>query len=48
MIAFNNQRKEKEISQLKNTKPKILECEIQFNPVGGPGPEDCTDHISKS
>ena len=48
MIAFNNQRKEKEISQLKNTKPKNLEREIQFNPVRGPGPEDCTDHISKS
>ena len=31
MIAFNNQRKEKEISQLKNTEPKSLEREIQFN-----------------
>ena len=35
MIAFNNKRKEKEkeISQLKNTKPKSLEREIQFNPI---------------
>ena len=33
MIAFNNQIKEKEISQLKNTKPKSLEHEIQFNPI---------------
>ena len=33
MIAFNNQRKEKEISQLKNTEPKSLEHEIQFNPI---------------
>ena len=33
MIAFNNQRKEKEISQLKSTKPKSLEREIQFNPI---------------
>ena len=33
MIAFNNQRKEKEISQLRNTKPKSLKREIQFNPI---------------
>ena len=33
MIAFNNQRKEKEILQLKNTKPKSLEREIQFNRI---------------
>ena len=33
MIAFNNQRKEKEIKQLKNTKPKSLEHEIQLNPI---------------
>ena len=35
MISFNNQRKEKEkeLSQLKNTKPKSLEREIQFNPI---------------
>ena len=33
MIAFNNQRKEKEISQLRNTKTKSLKREIQFNPI---------------
>ena len=31
--SINNQIKEKEISQLKNTKPKSLEHEIQFKPI---------------